>query len=127
MFIFKIDIPTLGDMGRISNELPKFLIPDVPFNVETLRIILPYSLSLSLVGLVESLLTAQLVDDRTDTKSDKNRECTGQGISNIVTGFFGGIAGCGMIGQNVVNQTYGGRGRLSTFTSNNIKCYFLLS
>ncbi|HCW52923.1 MAG TPA: sodium-independent anion transporter [Clostridium sp.] len=117
VFLFKIDIPTLGDMGRITTELPKFIIPNIPFNLKTLSIILPYSLSLSLVGLVESLLTAQLVDDRTDTKSDKNRECVGQGLSNIVTGFFGGIAGCGMIGQTVVNQTYGGRRRLSTFTS----------
>ncbi|AOR24150.1 SulP family inorganic anion transporter [Clostridium taeniosporum] len=115
--IFKIDVATLGDMGKITNELPKFLIPNIPFNIETLKIILPYSMSLSIVGLMESLLTAQLVDDLTDTTSDKNRECVGQGIANIVSGFFGGIAGCGMIGQTIINQTYGGRGRLSTLTS----------
>lgn len=115
--IFKLEVTTLGDMGRITDDLPKFLIPNIPLNMETLKIILPYAASLSIVGLVESLLTAQLVDDLTGTLSDKNRECVGQGLSNIVTGFFGGIAGCGMIGQTVINQNYGGRGRLSTLTS----------
>ena len=115
--IFKIDVTTLGDMGRITSDLPKFLIPNIPFNMETLGIILPYALSLSLVGIVESLLTAQLVDDLTDTKSNKNRECVGQGLANIVAGLFGGIAGCGMIGQTIINQNYGGKGRLSTLTA----------
>lgn len=115
--VFNIDATTLGDMGRITDDLPKFLIPDIPLNIETLKIILPYAASLSIVGLVESLLTAQLVDDLTDTTSDKNKECVGQGLANIVTGFFGGIAGCGMIGQTIINQNYGGRGRLSTLTS----------
>ncbi|NKF08693.1 SulP family inorganic anion transporter [Clostridium gasigenes] len=115
--IFKIDVTTLGDMGRITSDLPKFLIPTIPFNMETLSIILPYSLSLSLVGIVESLLTAQLVDDLTDTKSNKNKECVGQGLANIAAGFFGGIAGCGMIGQTIINQNYGGKGRLSTLTA----------
>lgn len=115
--LFNIDIKTLGDMGKITNELPKFLIPSVPFNMETLMIILPYSISVSLVGIVESLLTAQLVDDLTDTPSDKNRECIGQGLANIGAGFFGGIAGCGMIGQTIINNNYGGRGRLSTLTA----------
>lgn len=115
--IFKIDVTTLGDMGKITSDLPKFLIPNIPFSMETLGIILPYSLSLSLVGIVESLLTAQLVDDLTDTKSNKNKECVGQGIANIVAGFFGGIAGCGMIGQTIINQNYGGKGRLSTLTA----------
>lgn len=115
--IFNIDIKTLGDMGRISTDLPKFIIPSVPFNMETLSIVLPYSISVALVGIVESLLTAQLVDDLTDTKSDKNRECVGQGLGNLVTGFFGGIAGCGMIGQTIINNNYGGRGRLSTLTA----------
>lgn len=117
VFIFKIDVKTLGDMGRITTDLPKFLIPNVPFDMETLRIILPYAASLSVVGLVESLLTAQLVDDLTGTPSNKNRECVGQGLGNVVAGFFGGIAGCGMIGQTVINQNYGGRGRLSTFVA----------
>ncbi len=115
--VFNIDIKTLGDMGRITTELPKLLIPNVPFNMETLSIILPYSISVALVGIVESLLTAQLVDDLTDTPSDKNRECVGQGLGNVVTGFFGGIAGCGMIGQTIINNNYGGRGRLSTLTA----------
>jgi len=115
--IFKIDVTTLGDMGKINSDLPRFLIPNISFNMETLKIILPYSISLSLVGLVESLLTAQLIDDLTDTPSDKNRECVGQGMANITCGFFGGIAGCGMIGQTLINHNYGGRGRLSTFTS----------
>ena len=114
---FKIDVTTLGDMGKINSDLPRFLIPNIPFNMETLKIVLPYSISLSLVGLVESLLTAQLIDDLTDTTSDKNRECVGQGLANITTGFFGGIAGCGMIGQTLINHNYGGRGRLSTLTS----------
>lgn len=115
--IFKIDVTTLGDMGKINSDLPRFLIPNIPFNIETLKIVLPYSISLSLVGLVESLLTAQLIDDLTDTPSDKNRECVGQGLANITCGFFGGIAGCGMIGQTLINHNYGGRGRLSTLTS----------
>lgn len=114
---FKLDIKVLGDMGRITSELPKFLLPDVPFSVETLKVILPYALSLSVVGLVESLLTAQMVDNLTDTRSDKNRECVGQGLGNIVVGLFGGIAGCGMIGQSILNNQYGGRGRLSTLTA----------
>lgn len=117
VFIFKLDVKTLGDMGKVTSELPKFLLPNIPISMETIKIILPYSISLSLVGIVESLLTAQLVDDLTDTPSDKNRECIGQGVANMVSGFFGGIAGCGMIGQTIINQTYGGRGRLSTLTS----------
>lgn len=115
--VFKIDVTTLGDMGKINSELPKFLVPNIPFNMETFKIILPYAISLSLVGLVESLLTAQLIDDLTDTPSDKNRECVGQGLANITCGFFGGIAGCGMIGQTLINHNYGGRGRLSTLVS----------
>ncbi len=115
--IFKIDITMLGDMGNITKDLPKFMIPNIPFNLETLNIILPYSISVALVGIVESLLTAQLIDDLTDTPSDKNRECIGQGLANIGAGFFGGIAGCGMIGQTIINNNYGGRGRLSTLTA----------
>lgn len=115
--LFNIDIKTLGDMGEITTELPKFLIPNVPFNMQTLSIILPYSISVALVGIVESLLTAQLVDDLTDTPSDKNKECVGQGLGNLTAGFFGGIAGCGMIGQTMINNNYGGRGRLSTLAA----------
>ncbi|WP_338452760.1 SulP family inorganic anion transporter [Niallia oryzisoli] len=110
-------VKTIGDMGSISNTLPNFLFPDVPFNLETFRIIFPYALSLALVGLIESLLTAQIVDDMTDTTSNKNVECRGQGMANIVNGFFGGMAGCAMIGQSVINTKSGGRGRLSTFVA----------
>lgn len=116
-FTFKLDIKVLGDMGKITNSLPKFLMPNVPFSIETLKIIFPYALSLSLVGIVESLLTAQLIDELTNTPSDKNKECIGQGFGNIIVGFFGGIAGCGMIGQSILNYKYGGRGRLSTLTA----------
>ncbi|MEM8857244.1 MAG: SulP family inorganic anion transporter [Chloroflexota bacterium] len=108
---------TVGDMGELPTSLPTFFIPQVPFNLETLRIILPFSLALSLVGLIESLLTAQIVDEMTDTKGDKNREMRGQGIANIITGFFGGMAGCAMIGQSIINVGSGGRTRLSTFSA----------
>lgn len=109
-----IELRTVGDLGVITQSLPSFFIPDVPFNLETLAIIFPYSLSLAIVGLLESLLTSQIVDDMTDTESDKNREARGQGIANFITGFFGGMAGCAMIGQSVINVKSGGRGRLST-------------
>lgn len=111
------DMKTVGDMGTISQTLPTFLLPDIPLNFETLQIILPYSLALAVVGLMESLLTAQILDDMTDTESDKNREARGQGIANIVNGFFGGMAGCAMIGQSIINVKSGARGRISTFTS----------
>ncbi len=107
----------LGDLGSISSELPRFGIPSVPINLETLKIILPTSLSVAIVGLVESLLTAQLVDELTDEPSDKNHESMSQGLGNMVAGFFGGIAGCGMIGQTIININYGGIGRLATFLS----------
>lgn len=110
-------VRTVGDMGELTQALPMFLIPDIPLTFETLQIIFPYSFALALVGLLESLLTAQIVDDMTDTDSDKNREAKGQGIANIVTGFFGGMAGCAMIGQSVINVKSGGRGRLSTFVA----------
>ncbi|MEI8596115.1 SulP family inorganic anion transporter [Photobacterium sp. Hal280] len=112
---FGIDIRTVGDMGQLPDTLPVFLWPDVPLNLETLWIILPYSVGLAIVGLLESMMTATIVDDLTDTGSDKNRECKGQGIANIATGFLGGMAGCAMIGQSVINIKSGGRGRLSTF------------
>lgn len=110
-------VRTVGDMGELTQALPMFLIPDIPLTFETLKIIFPYSFALALVGLLESLLTAQIVDDMTDTDSDKNREAKGQGIANIVAGFFGGMAGCAMIGQSVINVKSGGRGRLSTFVA----------
>ncbi|AWL07615.1 sodium-independent anion transporter [Massilia oculi] len=112
-----LDIRTVGDMGQLPDSLPSFLVPDVPFTLETLRIILPYSVTLMVVGLLESLMTATIVDDMTDTRSDKNRECVGQGVANVATGFIGGMAGCAMIGQSVINVKSGGRGRLSTLTA----------
>lgn len=115
--VLGIKTTTIGDIGNISSTLPKFLMPNVPISLETLKIILPYSISLSIVGLVESLLTAQLLDDLTHTKSNKNRECMGQGVANVVSGFFGGMAGCAMIGQSIINFKSGGRGRLSTFVA----------
>jgi SulP family sulfate permease len=112
-----LDIRTVGDMGALPDSLPTFLIPDVPLNLDTLLVILPYSLTLMVVGLLESLMTATIVDDLTDTKSNKQRECVGQGVSNIATGFIGGMAGCAMIGQSVINVKSGGRGRLSTLVA----------
>lgn len=113
----ELDIRTVGDMGQLPDSLPVFLIPDIPLNLETLKIIFPYALTLTVVGLLESLMTATIVDDLTDTKSNKNHECVGQGVSNIATGFIGGMAGCAMIGQSVINVKSGGRGRLSTLTA----------
>ena len=113
----KLNVPTVGDMGELPTTLPLFALPQVPFNLETLQIILPYSFTMAIVGLLASFLTAALVDDLTDTPSDKNQEAKGQGIANIVTSFFGGMAGCGMIGQSVINVQSGGRGRLSTLAS----------
>ncbi|ADP34802.1 SulP family inorganic anion transporter [Bacillus atrophaeus] len=112
-----VDVRTVGDMGELTSSLPGFLIPDVPWTFETLQIIFPYSIALALVGLLESLLTAQIIDEMTDTDSDKNKESRGQGIANIVTGFFGGMSGCAMIGQSVINTKAGGRGRLSAFVA----------
>lgn len=109
-----IDVRNVGDMGSLPDTLPIFLWPQVPFNFETLAIILPYSAALAAVGLLESFMTATIVDDMTDTDSDKNREAKGQGIANIATGCIGGMAGCAMIGQSVINVKSGGRGRLST-------------
>lgn len=109
-----LDIRTVGDMGELPDSLPIFLMPDIPLNWQTLSIIFPYSITLMMVGLLESLMTATIVDDLTDTKSNKNRECVGQGVANIATGFMGGMAGCAMIGQSVINIKSGGRGRLST-------------
>ena len=112
-----LDIRTVGDMGELPNSLPQFLMPDVPLTLETLQIIFPYAATLMVVGLLESLMTATIVDDLTDTSSNKNRECVGQGVANIATGFIGGMAGCAMIGQSVINVKSGGRGRLSTLVA----------
>ncbi|WP_019415413.1 SulP family inorganic anion transporter [Paenisporosarcina sp. TG20] len=112
---FKLN--TVGDLGTITQTLPSFFIPNVPFSLETLMIVLPFSFALAIVGLLESLLTATIVDDMTGTDSDKNKESRGQGIANFVTGFFGGMAGCAMIGQSVINVKSGGRGRLSTLVA----------
>jgi SulP family sulfate permease len=112
-----LDIRTVGDMGELPSSLPVFLWPDVPMNLNTLTIILPYALTLTVVGLLESMMTATIVDDLTDTPSDKSRECVGQGMANVATGFLGGMAGCAMIGQSVINVKSGGRGRLSTFVA----------
>ncbi len=115
--LLNLDIRTVGDMGQLPDTLPVFLWPQVPLNLETLQIILPYAIGLAVVGLLESMMTATIVDDLTDSKSDKNRECKGQGIANIGSGLMGGMAGCAMIGQSVINVKSGGRGRLSTLAA----------
>ncbi len=114
---FGIQVPTVGDKGDLPDALPTFLLPDIPWNLQPLLIILPVSLTLMIVGLLESFLTAQIVDDLTDTPSDKHREAKGQGVANMVSGFFGGMAGCAMIGQSVINVKSGGRGRLSSLVA----------
>lgn len=111
------NVKTVGDLGEIKRSLPHFFVPDVPFNFETLQIIFPYALSMAIVGLVESLLTARIVDQATDTYSNKNQESRGQGIANMITGFFGAMGGCAMIGQSVINVRSGATTRLSTFTA----------
>ncbi|OEF97355.1 SulP family inorganic anion transporter [Desulfuribacillus alkaliarsenatis] len=122
----KLGISTVGDMGALPSTLPVFLIPSIPLTIETLLIILPYSLALAVVGLLESLLTAQIVDDMTETDSDKNKESRGQGIANVITGFFGGMAGCAMIGQSVINVKSGGRGRLSCLVAGVVLMFLII-
>lgn len=112
--VWKLDVRTVGDLGELPSSIPFFHWPQVPLNLSTFMIILPYSLAIAAVGLLESLMTAQIVDDLTDTPSEKDRECKAQGIANFVSGFFGGMAGCAMIGQSVINVKSGGRGRLSS-------------
>jgi SulP family sulfate permease len=112
-----LPVQTVGDMGKLPEGVPTFALPNIPLSWETLRIIAPYSLTMAAVGLLESMLTAQIVDDMTQTESDKRRECLGQGGANIVAALFGGMGGCAMIGQSVINVTSGGRGRLSTFVA----------
>lgn len=123
---FNIEVRTVGDMGELPSTLPVFLIPDIPLSFATLWIILPYSAAIAAVGLLESLMTAQIVDELTDTPSDKNRECVGQGVANFATGFIGGMAGCAMIGQSVINIKSGGRGRLSSFLAGVFLLFMIL-
>ena len=115
-----MDIRSVGDMGELPDTLPIFLWPDVPLTLETLAIIFPYAAALAVVGLLESMMTATIVDDLTDTNSDKNRECKGQGVANIASGLLGGMAGCAMIGQSVINVKSGGRGRLSCLVAGSV-------
>lgn len=120
------NIRTVGDLGSITRAFPHFLIPDVPFNVETFKIIFPFSLSMAVVGLVESLLTAKIVDDATDSYSNKNKESRGQGIANVITGLFGGMGGCAMIGQSIINVRSGANSRLSTFTAGIVLIFLII-
>ncbi|MDQ1198397.1 SulP family inorganic anion transporter [Agrobacterium sp. SORGH_AS 787] len=112
-----MELRTVGDLGELPSSFPVLMIPQVPLTWETLQIIFPYSITLAAVGLLESLLTAQIVDDMTDTPSNKSQECVGQGAGNIASALIGGMGGCAMIGQSVINVTSGGRGRLSTFVA----------
>ncbi len=120
------ELRTVGDMGELPSTLPVFLLPDVPLTLETLMIVLPYSAAVAVVGLLESLMTESIVDELTDTTSDRNRECVGQGTANLVTGFMGGMAGCAMIGQSVINVKSGGRGRLSCFTAGALLLFLIV-
>ncbi|MDX6751276.1 SulP family inorganic anion transporter [Geminicoccaceae bacterium 1502E] len=121
-----MELRTVGDMGELPSELPAFFLPTVPLTLETLQIIFPYALTLAVVGLLESMMTASIIDDLTDTGSDKSRECVGQGSANIVAGLFGGMAGCAMIGQSVINVKSGGRGRLSALWAGSFLLFLIL-
>ena len=125
--LFDLDLRTIGDMGELPSTLPVMMIPDIPFTFETLKIILPYSATLAIVGLLETLMTAVILDDLTDTDSDKNRECRGQGISNMIAGFFGGMAGCALIGQSIINIESGGRSRFSTLFAGCFLIFLILA
>jgi sulfate permease, SulP family len=117
VLLLDVRVPTVGGMGELPNALPVLGLPAVPFTLETLQIVAPYAFALAFVGLLESLLTAQLLDDITDTPSDKGRESRAQGLANVITGFFGGMAGCAMIGQSMINVRSGARTRLSTLSA----------
>ena len=121
------DVRTVGDIGEIKRTLPHFFIPDVPFNFETFKIIFPYSLSMAVVGLVESLLTARIVDDTLENDSDKNKESRGQGVANIIAGCFGGIGGCAMIAQTVLNLKSGGTTRLSSLAAGSSLMFLIIA
>lgn len=123
---FDMDIRTVADMGELPDSLPVFLWPEVPLTIETLQIIFPYALALAVVGILESLMTATIVDDLTDTSSNKNRECVGQGVANIGSGLIGGMAGCAMIGQSVINVKSGGRTRLSALVAGVLLLIFVV-
>ena len=123
---FGLNVRTVGDMGELPSSLPIFLVPDVPVSFETLKIIFPYAATLAIVGLLKSLMTASIVDELTHSGSDKNRECKGQGAANMVTGFLGGMAGCAMIGQSVINVRSGGRTRLSTLLAGVILLFLIV-
>ena len=112
-----LETRTVGDVASIAGGFPSLHIPMVPFTLETLKIILPYSLVLAAIGLIESLLTLRLIDEVTETRGRGNKECIGQGVANVATGFFGGMGGCAMIGQSMININSGGRGRLSGITA----------
>lgn len=116
-FVFKLDVRTVAQLGELPSALPSFGLPEVPLSFETLRIIFTYAVTLAAVGLLESLLTAQIVDDMTDSSSNKSRECVGQGMANMASAMFGGMGGCAMIGQSVINVSSGARGRLSTLVA----------
>lgn len=124
--IFGVDTRSVADLGTLPDALPTLLLPNVPLTLDTFSIILPYSIAVAAVGLLESLLTASIVDQMTDTPSDKNRESVGQGVANFVSGLFGGMAGCAMIGQSVINVKSGGRTRLSTFAAGAILLFLLM-
>jgi SulP family sulfate permease len=121
-----LDTKVVGDVASISGGLPSFHLPDVPFNLETFFIVLPYSIILAAIGLIESLLTLRLIDEITETRGHGNRECVGQGIANTVTGFFGGMGGCAMIGQSMINVNSGGRGRFSGISAALFLLLFIL-
>ncbi|WP_281285730.1 SulP family inorganic anion transporter [Persicimonas caeni] len=121
-----LGLNTVGDMGEMTAALPFFHLPNIELSWHTLKIIFPYSFALSMVGMLESLLTAKIVDDMTDTKSDKNKEIRGQGLANIVAGCFGGMAGCAMIGQSVINVKSGGSGRLSALVAGVFLLFLIL-
>ena len=124
---FGLDVRNVGDMGALPDTLPIFLLPDVPLTFETLQIIFPYAMAVAVVGLLESLMTQSLVDELTDTKTDRNQECIGQGVANTATGFIGGMAGCAMIGQSMINVKSGGRGRLSCAFAGVMLLFFCVS
>lgn len=115
--IFDISVKTVGDMGHLPTTLPTFILPDIPWTWQTFGIILPHAIAMAFVGLLESVMTAKIIDQMTDTVSDKHQECIGQGVANIVTGFLGGMAGCAIIGQSMINIKSGARGRLSTLVA----------
>jgi SulP family sulfate permease len=121
-----LDTKVVGDVASISGGLPSFHLPDVPFNLETFFIVLPYSIILAAIGLIESLLTLRLIDEITETRGHGNRECVGQGVANTVTGFFGGMGGCAMIGQSMINVNSGGRGRFSGISAALFLLLFIL-